>query len=210
MDECCSNKGREIAALTLKADQRRVLLWVLAINAVMFVIEFSAGVIAQSSALQADAVDMLGDALVYVLSLFALNRGAKWEAGAALAKGLVILIFFGVIVVAIVLKILHGVPPSSRMMLVFGSLALAANLTCLALLWGFRKLNINMSSTFECSRNDVIANLGVLIAAVGVAGFQSGWPDIVVGSLIALVFLRSAIRVLREAWPQFRDAKPHR
>jgi cation diffusion facilitator family transporter len=206
VDDCCSNKGQELASLALKKDQRRVLLVVLAINFVMFFVEFTAGVVARSSALQADAVDMLGDALVYVLSLFALNRGAKWEAGAALAKGGVILIFFVIIVVDVVLKIMHGVPPSSRLMLIFGALALAANLTCLSLLWRFRKLNVNMSSTFECSRNDVMANTGVLIAAGGVAAFDAGWPDIVVGLAIAALFLRSAIRVIRGAWPQFRGA----
>lgn len=209
MDDCCARKSCEIATLALKADQRRVLLVVLAINLVMFFVEFSAGIIAQSTALQADAVDMLGDAIVYAMSLYALNRGARWEAGAALAKGLIILVFFLVIVVEIVLKVMHGVPPSSRLMLIFGGLALVANLSCLALLWRFRKLNVNMSSTFECSRNDVIANLGVLLAAASVAALGTGWPDIVVGSLIALLFLRSAIRVLREAWPQFRSTPGH-
>lgn len=204
MDECCANKGAELAALADKASQRRVLMVVLAINAVMFLVEFSAGLVAHSSALMADSVDMLGDALVYGLSLFALHRGAKWEAGAALAKGVIILGFFGVIVAGIVQKLLHGVTPSSTLMLTFGSIALIANLACLVLLWRFRSLNVNMSSTFECSRNDVIANLGVLLAAAGVATFDSGWPDIVVGASIALVFLRSAIRVLRAAWPQFR------
>jgi cation diffusion facilitator family transporter len=209
MDECCSSKGKEIAQLSLKADQRRVLLWVLAINAAMFVIEFSAGYIANSSALMADAVDMLGDAIVYVLSLFALHRGARWEAGAAMAKGLIILAFFVVIVVEIILKLRYGVPPSSDLMLVFGALALLANLTCLVLLWRFRKTNVNMSSTFECSRNDVMANVGVLAAAAGVAATQSAWPDILVGAAIAVLFLRSALRVLREAWPQFRQAGSH-
>lgn len=204
MDDCCSNKSEEIATLGLKQDQRRVLLIVLTINALMFVIEFGAGLVARSTALQADAVDMLGDALVYGLSLFVIGRGRKWEAGAALVKGGVILALFVVIAVEIVLKLIHGVPPSSRLMLIFGALALVANLTCLALLWRFRKLNVNMSSTFECSRNDVAANLGVLVAAGGVAWFDAAWPDIVVGMLIALVFLRSAIRVLRQAWPQFR------
>lgn len=208
MDECCSKKGGEIAQLGAKQDQRRVLLIVLAINAVMFFVEFGAGLIARSSALQADAVDMLGDALVYVLSLYVINRGAKWEAGAALAKGALILFLFLVIVVEIVHKLINGVPPSSNLMLIFGSLALVANLTCLALLWRFRKLNVNMSSTFECSRNDVAANLGVLLAAGFVAWFNSPWPDIAIGSLIALIFLRSAIRVIREAWPQFRASRP--
>lgn len=205
MDECCSNKGKEIAALSLKAGQRRVLLWVLAINALMFVIEFTAGYIANSSALMADAVDMLGDAVVYVLSLFALHRGARWEAGAALAKGCIILAFFIGIVVEIGYKLSNGVPPSSGLMLLFGLLALLANVTCLALLWRFRKNNVNMSSTFECSRNDVVANVGVLCAGAAVAMFQSAWPDIIIGIAIALVFLRSAIRVLKEAWPQFNQ-----
>lgn len=204
MDDCCSHKGQELAALALKADQRRVLIVVLVINAVMFLAEFSAGLVARSSALQADAVDMLGDAVVYGLSLFAIGRGARWEAGAAVAKGVLILVFFVVIVGDIALKIAHGVPPSTRLMLVFGSLALAANLTCLALLWRFRTLNVNMSSTFECSRNDVAANAGVLVAAGAVAWLDTGWPDIAVGLLIALVFLRSGVRVLRDAWPQFR------
>lgn len=204
MDNCCARKGNEIALLAQQGEQRRVLQIVMTINAVMFVAEFIGGVVAQSSSLQADAVDMLGDALIYGLSLYALGRCPKWEAGAALAKGGVILVFFVFIVLGVVLKILHGVPPSSTLMLVFGMLALAANLLCLRLLWRFRKLNVNMSSTFECSRNDVAANIGVLVAAAAVAGFQSGWPDIVVGGVIALVFLRSAVRVLQEAWPQWR------
>jgi Co/Zn/Cd efflux system component len=205
MDECCSNKGKEIAALALKAEQRRVLMLVLAINATMFFVEFTAGYMASSSSLMADSVDMLGDALVYVLSLFALHRGIRWEAGAALAKGLIIMAFFVLIVIETGLKIFYGTTPISSLMLIFGGLALAANMSCLALLWRFRATNINMSSTFECSRNDEVANLGVLLAAAGVSAFDSGWPDIVIGIVIALIFMRSAIRVLAAAWPQFRQ-----
>ena len=94
MKDCFSTKGQELVTLALKADQRRVLVAVLIINAIIFVVEFSAGVIANSSALMADAVDMLGDALVYGLSLYALNQGVRWEVGAAVAKGLVILASF--------------------------------------------------------------------------------------------------------------------
>nr|WP_269450920.1 cation transporter [Stenotrophomonas sp. MMGLT7] len=187
------------------------MLAVLAINALMFVVEFGAGLVARSSALQADAVDMLGDALVYGLSLFAIGRGARWEAGAALAKGGVILLLFAVIVVELVLKLVNGVPPSSRLMLVFGALALVANLTCLALLWRLRGLNVNMSSTFECSRNDVAANLGVLAAAAGVALLDASWPDLLVGALIASVFLRSALRILRgRGRSSAPDSRPRR
>ncbi|TPE62707.1 cation transporter [Sandaracinobacter neustonicus] len=205
-EDCCSKKRDTLAELALKADQRRVLLAVLAINLVMFFVGFGGGVWARSSALMADSVDMLGDAFVYGLSLFALHRGARWEAGAAIAKGGIILVFGILVMAEIVDKILNGVPPSSSLMLLFGGMALVANLACLAMLWRFRTLNVNMSSTFECSRNDVISNVGVLLAAGLVAVTGSGWPDIVVGAMIALIFLRSSWRVLAEAIPAYRKA----
>jgi len=144
----------------------------------------------------------------YALSLYALNRGPRWEAGAALAKGGIILVFGLAVIVEIADKIANGVPPSSTLMLTFGGVALAANLTCLALLWRFRTENVNMSSTFECSRNDVASNVGVLVAAGLVAGTGSAWPDIAVGAIIAVIFLHSAWRVLREAVPAWREARP--
>jgi Co/Zn/Cd efflux system component len=107
------------------------------------------------------------------------------------------------------MKMMYGVPPSSTLMLVFGALALAANLVCLRLLWRFQADNVNLSSTFECSRNDVIANSGVIAAAGLVAFFQSPWPDIAVAAVIAFLFLRSAFRVTVEAWPQYRDPHAH-
>ena len=207
MDHCCGNKRQELQSLALHSAQRRVLIAVLVINLAMFFIEFGAGMVARSSALQADAVDMLGDAIVYGLSLWAVNRGARWEAGAALAKGLLILAFFVFIVVEVISKLVNGVPPSSALMLVFGAIALLANLACLALLWRFRALNINMKSTFECSRNDVAANVGVLLAAGGVALTGRAWPDILVGAVIALLFLKSAVRVIGEAWPAWQAAR---
>ncbi|WP_414491880.1 cation transporter [Stenotrophomonas maltophilia] len=206
MDHCCGHKRQELEALAHHGAQRRVLVAVLIINLAMFFIEFGAGIVARSSALQADAVDMLGDAIVYGLSLWAVNRGARWEARAALAKGLLILAFFVFIVVEVVSKLMRGVPPSSGLMLGFGAIAMVANLICLALLWRFRALNINMKSTFECSRNDVAANLGVLVAAGGVALTGSGWPDIAAGAVIALLFLKSAVGVISEAWPAWRAA----
>jgi len=204
MDHCCGNKRQELERMAQQGAQRRVLLWVMAINLVMFFVEFGAGIVANSSALQADAVDMLGDAAVYALSLWAVGRGSRWEAGAALVKGFLILGFFVFIVVEVVNKMITAVPPASGVMLIFGSIALVANLSCLAFLWRFRALNINMKSTFECSRNDVAANVGVLVAAGGVALIGSGWPDIAAGSIIALLFLRSAVSVIVEAWPAWR------
>ncbi len=207
-DDCCSRKGDTIAQLGRKADQRRVLIVVMIINLVLFMAEFGGGVVARSSALMADSVDMLGDAVIYALSLYALSRGPRWEAGAALAKGGIILVFGIAVLVEIFDKIVNGAPPSSTLMLGFGSAALVANLTCLALLWRFRSENVNMSSTFECSRNDVASNIGVLIAAGLVAATGSAWPDIAVGGIIAAIFLRSAWRVLAEAIPAWRVARP--
>ena len=192
-----------------RRDIRRVLIIVLAVNSAMFVLEFGAGVIAQSAALMADSMDMLGDALVYAVSLYALDRSARWRAGAALFKGGFIL-FLGLgVIVQIAMKLVYGVPPSSGLMLLFGALALAANLYCLKLLWRFQADNVNLSSTFECSRNDVIANSGVIAAAGGVALFESPWPDIAVAAVIAFLFLRSALRVTGEAWPQYRRPGRH-
>jgi len=205
-DSCCSAKSTEIERLARQADQRRVLVTVLVINAVMFAAEFGAGVIAGSAALMADAADMLGDALVYAVSLYALARSDRWKAGAALFKGLFILALGVGVIVNVVVKIESGVPPSSTLMLVFGGLALVANLICLRLLWRFRAVDVNMASTFECSRNDVISNLGVLVAALLVARLASPWPDIVIGTAIAALFLRSSLRVILEAAPRLRAA----
>ncbi|EMD82599.1 cation transporter [Pacificimonas flava] len=204
MSDCCSVKSCELEKLARVKDQRRALVTVLLINAGMFVAEFAAGLVSGSAALMADSVDMAGDAFVYALSLYALSRGERWKAGAATAKGVFILIFGLAVVVQMIARISSGLPPEGGIMLVFGGLALAANLICLRILWRFRAQDVNMSSTFECSRNDVIANVGVLIAAGLVSVLHSPWPDIVMAGLIAAVFLRSAIRILRAAVPQLR------
>ena len=208
MDSCCSDKTNELEKLAGLKTLRRVLAVVLTLNALMFVVEFAAGLIAGSASLMADSVDMLGDALVYALSLYALDKGIRWKAGAALFKSSFILLFGIGVVIEIGVKIVSGVPPSSALMLAFGGLALVANAVCLGLLWRYRKQDVNMSSTFECSRNDVIANLGVLVAAGGVSLLNSPWPDIVVGSIIAVMFFRSAYRILVGAWPAFKVELP--
>lgn len=189
-----------------QADQRRVLVTVLVINAVMFVLEFGAGIVAGSTALMADATDMLGDALVYGVSIYALSRSTRWKAGAAMFKGLFILALGLGIVANVIAKMQSGIPPSSVLMLVFGAMALVANLFCLRLLWRFRSHDLNMASTFECSRNDVISNSGVIVAAGAVALLNSPWPDIIIGSAMAILFLRSSLRVIAQAAPQLRPA----
>jgi len=208
-NDCCARKGDTIAELGQRADQRRVLLIVMLINLAMFAAEFGFGVIARSSAMMADSVDMLGDAIVYALSLYAMTRGPRWEAGAAITKAGIILAFAIGIFVETMFKIAAGVTPSSRIMLSVTMIALIANLACLVLLWRFRNLNVNMSSTFECSQNDVLANVGVIVAGLLVAWTGAAWPDILVGFIIAVLFVRSAFRVLRSGWPVWRGHAGH-
>jgi cation diffusion facilitator family transporter len=205
-DHCCSSKGRELEKLSKQADQRRVLVSVLVINAGMFVLEFGAGIMAGSTALMADATDMLGDALVYGVSIYAIARSNRWKAGAAMFKGVFILALSVGIVLNVIAKVHSGIPPSSTLMLVFGGLALLANLACLRLLWRFQSHDVNMASTFECSRNDVVSNVGVLVAACAVGLFNSPWPDIIIGSAMALLFLRSSLRMMADAAPHLRAA----
>jgi len=206
---CCHDKGQELERIALHKDIRRVLVVVMMLNLMMFVLEFGAGLVADSAALMADSVDMLGDGLVYGISLYALERSLKWRAGMALAKGAFILALGLGIIVEIVLKIVWGHPPASGLMLVFGLMALAANVSSVALLWPYRRHDVNLSSTFECSRNDVLANIGVIAAALIVSVTASPWPDIAIAGVIAFLFLRSALKVTREALPQYRHAVHH-
>jgi Co/Zn/Cd efflux system component len=155
--------------------------------------------LAHSTSLLADALDMLGDALVYGFSLFVLARSARWQAGAALAKGGFMLAFgLGVLGEALY-KVFHPVMPDVGTMGVIGGIALAANLVCFFLLYRHREDNLNMSSTWLCSRNDLLANVGVLLAAGGTYVLVSRWPDIIVGGIIASLFLSSAFSVLGQA-----------
>lgn len=197
MTSCCEDKSCEIT--TMRANHSRVLWIVLAINAAMFLVEGVAGLLAQSTALLADALDMLGDALVYGFSLFVLARSARWQAGAALAKGAFMLAFGLGVLGEAAYKMFIPVMPNVETMGIIGSLALVANLVCFLLLYRHRGDNLNMSSTWLCSRNDLIANVGVLLAAGSSYLWASRWPDILVGSIIAGLFLHSAFGVLRQS-----------
>lgn len=179
----------------------QIVLW---INAVMFLAEFGAGLLAHSTALLADSVDMLGDAIVYGFSLYVVGRGAIWQARGALLKG-VIMAAFGVGVLAeIVSKTISGVVPTVELMSVVGATALIANVGCLVLLWRHSGDDINMRSAWSCSRNDVVANASVLLAAGAVSLTGSAWPDIVTGLLIATMFGASAGQVIRAARRELR------
>jgi len=176
----------------------------MAINFVMFGAEFSAGVFANSTALMADSLDMLGDGIVYAFSLYVLHRSVKWRASAALLKGMIIVLFGAAVSVEPISKLNATGLPISQTMGLFGLLALAANASCSALLYTHRDDDNNMKSTWICSRNDIISNVGVLVAAFLVWTFQSKWPDVIVGFIIAILFLRSAWPILTEALKEFR------
>jgi cation diffusion facilitator family transporter len=195
MDSCCGpdvfDRGHQI--------RRSTLLTVLWINAAMFGVEFVAGVLADSSALVADSADNLGDALTYGISLYVLHRSLRWRGGAAIIKGIIQIAFGLGVIAGIAYKAAHGFQPLAPAMAVVSALALAANLTCFGLLLKHRGEDINMRSVWLCSRNDVIGNIGVLIAA-GLVGFTgSFWPDILVGGVLAALFIWTGIGVIREA-----------
>jgi cation diffusion facilitator family transporter len=192
MDGCCEIRP-------VHAQQRRVLRVVLWINLGMFVAELVAGLIAHSTALLADSVDMLGDAIVYGFSLYVIARAPLWQHRAALLKGLIMAGFGIGIAAEVASKLARGLTPEAGIMWAVAVVALVANAYVLALLWRRRADDINMRSAWLCSRNDVIANGGVLLAALGVGWSGSAWPDILVGLAIAALFATSAAGVIREA-----------
>jgi cation diffusion facilitator family transporter len=197
MASCCEDKGCEVTAL--RERHSRVLWIVLTINSLMFLVEGAAGILAHSTALLGDALDMLGDALVYGFSLFVVARSARWQAGAALVKGAFMLLLGLAVLGEATHKVLNPVMPIPEAMGAIAGLALGANLLCFMLLYRHRGDNLNMSSVWLCSRNDLIANLGVLGAAAATFLLASRWPDILIGVLIAGLFLGSALRVLRQS-----------
>ena len=194
---CCQDGG--CAAEALQARQRGTLRAVLAINAVLFVIIVVAALKASSTALLADSLDNLGDALTYALSLYAVSRGTRAKARVALFKGGLILMAAGLVAAQIIHKLIAPVTPDFEIMGAFSLLGLAANGLCLYLLWRHRDEDVNMSSVWECSRNDIASNLSVFVAAGGVWLIGSGWPDIVVALGLVWLLMRSALRVIRSA-----------
>lgn len=183
----------------LQQRQRGTLRAVFVINAAMFLVIVAAALVARSSALLADSLDNLGDAFTYAISLYAVARGRRTKARVALLKGGFILLAAGVVAGQIVYRLFVPTTPVFELMGLFSLLALAANGTCLYLLWRHRADDVNMSSVWECSRNDIVANLSVFLAAGAVWLTGTGWPDIVVASLLVLYLLRSALRVIGNA-----------
>lgn len=201
---CCQNKGCEVEAL--QKSQSKVLWTVLGINGGMFAVELVMGLLVGSVALLADSLDMLGDTLVYGFSIFAIGRAAHWRARSALLKGGIMAVFgLGVLGQAIY-KLYVPETPIAGLMALTAVGALIANGFCLYLLTRHRSDDINMRSTWLCSRNDIVTNTGVILAAGATVLTSSIWPDLLISLIIVAVFLRSAFTVLTEAWRELHPA----
>lgn len=201
---CCNHQSSDIH----RGDPRyrRVLWLVLAINAAMFAVEVITGLKAGSASLQADALDFLGDAGNYAISLFVVGMALRYGAMATMVKGATMGVF-GLWVVGItVWHVWHGTLPEAATMGIVGTAALVANALSFGLLWAFRGGDSNMRSAWICTRNDVLGNLAVLLAALGVFGTGTGWPDVIVAAVMAALALQGAAVILGHSLSELRSA----
>lgn len=192
MSDCCGGEAKD-------QRERKLLWWVLSLNALMFVVEFGAGWVANSSGLLADSLDMLADAAVYAVSLYAVGRSRAHKTRAALVNGCLQWGLGMLVLVETARRVVQGKPPETDIMLAVALLALIVNVACFLLLYAYRRGDINLRSSWICSRNDVLANAGVLVAAGLVIWLDSPWPDWIIGGLIASLILFSAGNIIRGA-----------
>ena len=203
MSGCCN---QDCSLDRLRERQRGTLLIVLGVNAVMFFVIGAAALYGNTTALLADSLDNFGDALTYGLSLYAVSRSASIKAKVALFKGWLILLAAFVVAAQIIYKFFVPSVPVFEIMGIFSLLGLIANSLCLFALWRHRKEDVNMSSVWECSRNDIASNISVFVAAGAVWVTGSGWPDVVVAIGLVWLLMRSAIRVISSAKTALRAA----
>ena len=197
-DDCC--KAACGTTATLNDPRWRRALWIaLGVNAAMFAVEMAAGAAADSRALQADALDFLGDAANYAISLLVAGMALAWRARAALAKGLTLIGLGCWVMITAILAALGGASPEPELMGIIGGLALAANAGVAIMLYRFRTGDANMRSVWICSRNDAIGNIAVMAAALGVFGTGTAWPDLIVAAILALLGISGGIQIVWQA-----------
>ena len=196
-DQCCAGKSGKTALNDPK--WRRVLWIALIINAAMFGVEIVAGVAADSRALQADALDFLGDSANYAISLGVAGMALSWRARAALLKAATMLAFGLWVFASAVWGFIAGTTPQAETMGLIGALALVSNVVVALMLYRWRTGDANMRSVWICSRNDAIGNLAVMAAALGVFGTGQGWPDLLVAAIMAGLAIWGSIDVFRHA-----------
>lgn len=190
-------------------DYKRRLWVVIAINAGMFAVEMTAGQLARSQALQADALDFFADALTYGISLAVIGASLKLRATAALAKGLSLLLMGLWVFGSTVYRVIYLGTPQAEIMGAIGFMALAANVASVLILMRYKDGDANVRSVWLCSRNDAIGNVAVMLAALGVWGSASGWPDVVVAFGMAALFLSSAWQIVRQSIRERRSTGTH-
>ena len=206
MAGCCNHNARFDG---VSADYKRRLWLVIAINAAMFAVEMGAGQMSGSQALKADALDFLGDALTYGISLALIGASLRTRALAALGKGVSLLLMGIWVFGSTVYQVFYIGVPQAEIMGVIGFMALAANLISVMLLARYKDGDANVRSVWLCSRNDAIGNVAVMIAALGVWGTATGWPDLVVAGIMAGLFLNSAFQILTQAVREWREEEAH-
>lgn len=202
MGACCDHEQHDFDGMS--SDYQRRLWIVIAINAVMFVVEMVMGHLAGSRALQADALDFLGDTLTYGISLAVIGASLRIRATAALAKGFSLLAMGLWVFGSTIYSIFILGTPQAEVMGIVGFLALLANVASVLLLINYKDGDANVRSVWLCSRNDAIGNVAVMIAALGVWGTSTGWPDLIVAGIMAALFLSSAVQILTQAWREWR------
>lgn len=180
-------------------EQRGVLIWLLAINGVMFIAEIIAGITGDSTALIADSLDMLADATVYAIGLYAVGRSLLVKVKAAHISGIFQIVLGLGVLFDIVRRTVTGSEPESLIMIVMGIAALIANTACLVLIYKHRQGEVHMRASWIFSKNDVVANLGVIGGGVLVNWFDSPWPDLFIGLTIAAIVIRGGIQIINEA-----------
>ncbi len=198
-DSCCPDNR-------LNSPKWRRALWIaLAVNATLFVAEMAAGLAAGSSALQADALDFFGDAVNYAVSLGVAGMAITWRAGAAAAKGVTLILFALWVLGSNAWHAVHGTMPSAELMGLVGIAALVANGGVALMLYRFRDGDANMRSVWICSRNDAIGNLAVMLAAMGVFGTGTGWPDVIVAAIMGGLGLWGGWQIVLQAKSELRN-----
>ncbi|SMX45574.1 cation transporter [Octadecabacter ascidiaceicola] len=206
MAGCCGHDAKFEGV----SDEYKRRLWiVIALNAIMFVVEMSAGHAAKSQALQADALDFAGDALTYGLSLAVIGASLQVRTKAALAKGISLFLMGAWVLGSTVYRVFYVGIPTAEIMGLVGFLALVTNLASVLLLVRYKDGDANVRSVWLCSRNDAIGNVAVMFAALGVWGTATGWPDLIVATIMAGLFLSSAYQIMRQALAERREASTH-
>lgn len=206
MSRCC---GDDLCSSQRPAEGRwRLALWLaLAINAGMFAVEGVAGLLSGSASLQADALDFLGDAANYAISLGVVGMALVWRARAALLKGVTMLAFGSWVAGVTLWGMWNGQTPAAEVMGMIGFMALIANVVTAIMLFRFRNGDANMRSVWICSRNDAIGNLAVMIAALGVFGTGTRWPDLAVAAIMAGLALQGGWIIVQQARGELKSTR---